>query len=210
MRFYLSNLRLTWPFERQEAIIAARFPEWRSGAVYRDELSVRKLKAHDADALTNRALMLRPTTRRGGTLYVPSLAVLAFTPADLAVVLAALGRRLDALVSLEDDTAVAPDGPMGDALEAFKSAVRRVGDYGKPGGIVSGERRAAAAKAGCERIRERWGMPSEEWSTEALCDEAGVSRPTAFQYLGRRSIAQRDYVIRQALAERNRSRRKQA
>ncbi len=83
-------------------------------------------------------------------------------------------------------------------------------NYGVAGGNTSGAIRSAAVKAGCERIRERWGMPSDLWSTSALCEEANVSRPTAFQYLGRRSIAQRNYEIALALAERNRSRRKQA
>ena len=213
MRFYLSNIRIRWPFERQEAVLATRFPDWRHGSIYRDDLPLRKRKAHEPDDLTSRAMMLRVTSRRqGSTVYVASLAVLAFTPGDLTDdVLLGLAARGDTLVSVEDDTTVPPDASpevIAEAVEAFKSAMRRVGDYGKPGGVVSGERRSAAARAGCERIRERWGMPSELWSTEALCEEAGVTRPTAFLYLGKRSIAQRNYEIALALAERNRARRK--
>ena len=213
LRFYLSNVRLTWPFARQEAVIAARFPDWLSGAVYRDDLPVRKRKAHSPDDLSQRAMMLRVTSRRrGSTVYVPSLAVLALTPDDLAGdVLPGLAARGDTLASIEDGTTVPPDASpdqIATALAAFRSAMRRVGDYGKPGGMVSGERRAAATKAACETVRERWGMPSDLWTIKDLDAESGVCRPSLLRYLGPRTDAQRAYELAKALAERNRSRRK--
>ena len=89
-------------------------------------------------------------------------------------------------------------------MKEFEKASRRVGDARKTGGMVSGERRSADVQVKCETIRDRWGM--KEWSTTALCKEAGISRPSAYKWLGGRDEARRKYQISLAVAERNRKR----
>lgn len=209
MKFYLSNIRPAWPFERQEAILDAKAPGWRGEAVYIDKLSARRRKAHGASFLTERALALRPNSRAdGGEFFVASLAVLDWSVRGLLGVLAALAANHMTLVSLECGTRVPPDdvAAAGSAVAEFERAIRRVGDAKKNGGLVSGGRRSLAVRARCEMIRERWGM--EEWTTNALCAEARVSRPSAYKWLGDRDDAKRKYQISRAIAERNRKRRK--
>jgi hypothetical protein len=76
------------------------------------------------------------------------------------------------------------------------------------GGMVSGEKRSAITKAACAAIAERWKMPSDKYPIKALLTEAGVSRPSAIQYLGPRKLAQWEYERSMAIAERDRNRRK--
>ena len=210
MRSYLSDLHAAWPIPRQEALLDAGAPGWRAASVYRDTVTKGQRKARSVAALTQRATLLRPTRRQAADdVYVAAWPVLAWTAADLLTVLAALSTRGATLIVLDTGTKVLPTAraaELAEVCQEFERACRRVGDYGKSGGIVSGERRAAAAKAGCERIKERWGLPSADYPTRALLDEAGVSRPTAIAYLGRREDAQRAHQKSQAVAERNRKR----
>lgn len=208
-KFYLSNIRAAWPIERQEALLDARAPGWREQSVYRDRLSAPKRKSHGASDLKQRATMLRPTRRGSGEdVTVAALPVLDWTVRGLLDVLTALSNRGSTLISLDCGTVMPPNSVPATvaAVNEFERAIRRIGDAGKIGGVVSGERRAAAAKAACEQIRPYWGLPSAEYPTADLLARYGVSRPTAIAYLGKRGDAQRAHQHAQAVAERNRKR----
>ena len=210
IRVYLSNIRTGWPIERQEAVLDAGLPGWRKGNVYRDILPPRKRRSHGAADLEMRIAILRPTRRATSeTVHVAALPCLAWSPGDFLGVLAGLSARNATLVCLDDGTTVPPNdaSAIARAAAAFDRALRRVGEGLKTGGMVSGERRSDVAQAKCATIRERWGMPNAEWTTTALCREAGVSKPTALKWLGPRDVAQRAYQIKLATAERNRKRK---
>lgn len=213
-RIYISNIRPTWPIAAQEAALDIGVPDWRKAGIYRDVLPPRSRQAHGAADLIERASMLRPTRRGGGeTVYVASLAVLAWTLTDFLAVLAALAERGSMLVSCAEGFTIGlPDATPADiakAADAFTQAIRRnSGEGPSKGGRISGERREARAKAACETIRERWALPSDQHPTLALLAEAGVSRATAKKHLGHRDKAQAAYIKAQAQAERNRARRK--
>lgn len=211
-RFYLSNIRKGWPVERQEAALDAAAPGWRKATVYRDVLPPRKRQSHGPADLIERASMLRPTRRRSNdTVTVAGVAPLAWTLPDFLAVLTALAARGDTLTDLDSGLSVPPDATASviqQAADTFERAIRRVGSYGKTGGQVSGERRSEVAKTACERIAERWKLPSEDYPTAALLAEAGVSRPTAIQYLGPRQRAQWEHQRSTETAARNRARRR--
>lgn len=211
-RIYLSDIHAEWPFARQEAELDAKLPGWRDGAVYRDVVKRMGRKHKAVSALTDRAVMLQPTRRRTGeTVTVAALPVLAWTARDMLDVLAALAARRATLASLNCGTTVPPDATPAQiqaAIEAFERAYRRKGDAHKSGGQVSGERRAAAAKAACEAMRPYWGLPSAEYPTKDLLARHGVSRPTAIAYLGPRLEAQRAHEKSLGTSQRNRARRR--
>jgi hypothetical protein len=209
-KFYLSNIRPAWPFERQEALLDAKAPGWRSGAVYRDALSARKRQGHGAADLKQRETMLRPTRRPAGEdVIVPALPVLDWSVRGLLAVLTALSERGSTLKSLDCGTIVPPNdvGAAAAAVAEFERACRRIGDPRQSGGIVSGERRAARAKAACEALSPYWRLPSADYPTASLLKKYGVSRPTAIAYLGPRGEAQRAYQHAISTAERNQARK---
>jgi hypothetical protein len=213
LRFYLSDIHSAWPFSRQEAAFDAAIPGWRDMAVYRDTLRRGQRKSKSVAALHERAILLRPTSRpRADTeeIYIAAWPVLAWSPRDLVKVLGALSQRGEILIDLDTGIRILPTATPQDvakACAAFELACNRFGDYGRSGGHVSGQRRAEVAKSGCERIRERWGLPSSDYPTAALLAEANVSRPTAIAYLGRREEAQRNHEKSRPTADRNRRRK---
>lgn len=210
-RAYLSNISPHWPFPKQEAALAAVVPN--GSPTYRDTLSIARRKAHVAADLTQRTAMLRRTTRQADneTIYVASLAVLAWTADDLTGVLAAAAERHATVVVLDAGLSIPPDAPMAvvhQALQEFARGRRRAyTELGRhAGGIISSQRRAERAKAGCERIADRWRLPTQDYPTPDLLREADVSRNTANQYLGRRPDAQKKHRNALAQAARNRAR----
>lgn len=209
MRVYLSNIRPQWPIERQEALLDERVPGWRSASIYRDILSraaiKRQGKLPDRDEF-----LLHPSSRPDGdTVYVPTLTNIAWTPSDFIAVLMRLAARHDTLVGLAEEVQVEPGKANVDEIrKAFQAATRRFSGVGVRGGEASGKRRADEALAKCEKIRERWGLPSTEWPTKVLCEEVNISRPTAIQYLGNRKKAQQIYQARLATIARNQARKK--
>lgn len=172
-------------------------PNWPNGVVvFRDELDARLRRGHSPKSLTQRAEMLRVTTRpKDDNIYVTSLAVLAWSVGDLMECLTlAVGRRTS--VHVLDTGLVIPPSPAAAVLyEATKAfEVGRKADLaqraGERGGIVSAQRRVETAKAGAESIRPYWGLSSVEYPTLELLERAGISRNTAKQYLGSRKAAQ--------------------
>lgn len=217
---YLSNIAAAWPAARQEALFAERIPGWPKGVeVYRDELPPRHRKSHSVENLTDRARMLRPTTRRRpaewDTIYVASAACLAWEPADYMRCVAAAHARNAQLVSLDAGRSISPDASsaeMADALAEFMSRRRYAqtepGRIGVAGGKAAGERRSADKKAAAMQIKDRWCLPTEDYPTNPLLASVKISRNTANLYLGKRPAAQRAHRLGLEQAERNRKRRK--
>lgn len=211
MRFYLSDIHGAWPFSRQEAALDAAYPDWRKGSVYRDTLKRGQRKSRSIVALVERESLLRKFSRaRPDEVVIAGWPPLAWSVSDLIPVLGAMSDKGYTLTDLDTKIVLTPDASPSEvaaACKAFELACRRKGEFGKTGGQVSGERRAAAARAGCDRIKERWKLPSRDHPTQDLLAEAGVSLPTAIAYLGRRIVAQRKQVLSEATAERNRKRK---
>ena len=195
IKAYISNISPAWPVERQEAMIAAAAP---TAPIFRDILDARDRRAHQPDRLVQRAMLLRPTRRRGGVFLAASPAVVDWTAEGLltcvteALARGASVRFLDTGLTIE-----ATSGPavLHQAVLAFAASRKRDAEVlrGKSGGKISGARRGADAKAKAETIRAEWRLPSEDHQTQALLDRAGISRNTAKKYLDKRSVAQRVY-----------------
>jgi hypothetical protein len=209
VKFYLSNIRPAWSFERQEKVLDAKAPGWRGGAVYRDTLSAARRKAHGAAYLTQRAMALRPSSRPdGGEFAVATLAILDWTVKGLLAVLAACAANRMTLVSVECGTRVPPNdvAAAGEAVAEFERAIRRTGDAKKSGGMVSGERRKLVADAACEAARPYWGLPTKEYTIAWISKQFDVSRPKLTDYLGPRKEAQARHKAGLKTAESNRAR----
>ncbi len=191
-RAYLSNINSMWPFRRQERVLAERVPGWPNVSVYRDEITPRQRQAHSPAALAGRAQMLRPSARNGGdTIYVASLAVLAWDGADFDAVMEALAQR--AATVWAGDLDIGFVAGLDGIRDAFRASRKRasVEARQKAGAQVSAAKRRAASDAGVERIRDRWPLPSSDWRTADLLAEAGVSRNTVNARLGGREMVQK-------------------
>lgn len=210
-RAYISNLSEHWTLPKQEAALAAALPP--GSPIYCDRLSTARRKARVPADLIQRASMLRRTKREpaGETIYVASLAVLAWTADDLSSVLAAISARHATLVALDTGLTIPPDAPMAvvaGAMQQFARGRRRVQtELGRrAGGVISAAHRSARAQAGCAKIADRWRLATEDYPTPGLLREADVSRNTANLYLGRRPDAQKKHRNALAQAARNRAR----
>ncbi len=192
---YLSDISPWWTMERQETALADVLP---GATIYRDHLDARARRAHDPASLQARAGLLRPTQAlaRDETIYVASLAILAWSEDDMRAVLNAIASRGAKLVSSE--------GIDSDSLEAWRQAKRqsRLEGAALRGSAVSAERRKAASLAGVALIKPFWPLPSKEYPTASLCEKSGLSLNTVKAHLGSRPIAQ--YNHRMKIARRRR------
>ena len=201
-RAYISTIAPGWTIERQEALLAERVPGWPRVTVYRDEPTARQRQAHQASGLLQRAAMLRSTKPRPGgeTIYCATLAVLAQGKVDFLAVLDAARARGATILPVDTGIAIGAAVPAEEAAAAYMAS-RLAGSQAKArqlGAVVSAAIRRARADDGCERIRERWGMPSDAWPTAALCAEAGapgnpLSYNSVVARLGGREKAQARY-----------------
>ena len=64
------------------------------------------------------------------------------------------------------------------------------------GSRISAEKKKATSKAAVSKIADRWPKASDEFPTQTLLTEAGVSLNTAKRYLGKRPIAQYKYQVK--------------
>lgn len=190
-RYYLNTLRPAWPVSRQESLLDDRFPNWREGQEYRDELPPRRRQTPSPDDLLDRASMLRPTSRRSAEqIVVASIAVLAVSQLDLVRVLAMAEARKATLIAIAEEVRLVPPytaEAIAETLTIFAMAIHRGRGNTRLGHLVSAERREARAKAACDLIKERWALPRSQFSDKALLAEAGVARATAVRHLGDRT-----------------------
>ena len=176
VKVYLSEVSAFWTFERQEAVLAAVLP---GAKVFRDVLDRRVRRAQSPASLLDREKLLRSTSSPDldETVYVASLAVLAWSLDDLRTVLAVLARRGARLVSMDDGDP--EDVPA--AWQAASAKARRAAG-GETGGNVTRRNMEAAYAPRVKAIAQRWG--DSAYSTAELLREAGVSRNTAIKYIG--------------------------
>lgn len=170
-KVYRSNL--TWrTLDYQDSILAPAVPGWPDVPIYTGE-----------DDLQN---LLRPTTRKSiDDLYMASLAILAKHEDKFKKHFDALVKKFR-VIAVEEGIDWKTSGPQ--AVKAWKLARKK--DSGKHGGTISAERKKAETKEAIELIRDRWPLPSKEWPTSVLLDEADISLNTAKAHLGKRPIAQ--------------------
>lgn len=199
LKVYLSNISPLWPLGRQEKVLAPLVPGWPDVPTYCDTLSANVRKAHNAGSLLQRASMLRPTARRPGdeTVYVASLACLAWGVADFSNVLAAMSDRDTSLVVIDTNTTIPPDAGarvLAAAVKAFVAAKRSVTGGGPiVGALASAAMRRAETNDAIRKIEGRWKLPTKDYPTWQLLTEAQLSRNTVVDRLGKRPDAQRRY-----------------
>jgi len=205
-RAYISTIAPGWPVEQQEALLAECVPGWPDGVViFRDEPDARQRQGHSLDVLSDRAGLLRKNSPRkaGETILCATLAVLAWGKADFLTVLDAARSRRAIILPVDTGEAIGLDTPAEDAVAAYMAS-RLAGSQAKSrqvGAAVSAAVRRKRADEGAERIRDRWPLPSSEWSTAELRRIAGepgapIAYNTLVDRLGPREEAQRKHQIK--------------
>lgn len=203
-RVYLSEISRWWTIERQTEVLSAAIDGWpKSVQVYTDLVHEKDRRSRCADLLTARQDALRPTGRpTQPSLYVASLAVLAWTEDDLINVVSGIIERGWMLFSVDDHHSFGSPSPaqtvrfVAERASLIWKGARiksRLEGAAKRGGAVSARVRGDRVSAGVEKIKDRWPLPSSEWSTAALLAEAGVSRNGVNARLGGREKAQIRY-----------------
>lgn len=136
--------------------------------------------------------LFRSTTRKTEDRYhVDSLAVLARKEDEFRKFLAEAKKRKAQIVSREDNQTFNVNGNCENLVKWWKDA-RRNGTA-KIGGRISANRKKAISAEGIAKINDRWPLPSKEWPTSVLLEEAGLSLNTVKSILGPRPIAQYNY-----------------
>jgi hypothetical protein len=182
---YISNVFPWWTIERQKAILASAVPGWPSDvAVFEDDINTRQRRNREVDRLTDRSEMLRPTSRKEpDTIYLASLAVLAWEENDLRTVVETIMGRDGTIVVIDDGVTITKAVALPQIVKSWNIARRksRIAGAQKKGARVSAERRKAITAQGIEKIRPYWGMPAEEWPTRKLREMAGTEiKPMAY------------------------------
>jgi hypothetical protein len=192
---YFSNISAAWPMNRQQALVG------QHERTYADKLGPTAIRRQQADALKERASLLRPTSRREGERIVfASWAVLAFDAQDLGGVIKAAAARQATLHAVHENETIEPTEAGELVAEVITRFSRRVrsGSRGRTRKEIAAEIEEAT-KARCALIAEDW--PKRERSTPELLALAGVKpgKPMAYAtaclYLGKRPKAQREYEI---------------
>lgn len=196
-KLYKSTICQQWPISRQDEVFAAVYYD-KFPPVFQDIVKPYKRKP---EFLTDRANMLRPTSRRNDDAFVTaSLACLAFDADDLLCVLTAAGERGASIIDLSAGITIKPratNGELAKAAQIFAQArmKERALERGKPGGDASGKKRSGEAKAGCALIEDKW--PNPKYETADLLAEAKCVYGTAVKILGRRPIAIANFIAAQ-------------
>lgn len=136
--------------------------------------------------------LLRATTRKTeDKIFVVSFGVIADNEKDLREFAKLCKARKTEVCSAEGQTVWRWYNSVNVLVEWWRNA-RRNGSS-KIGARKSADNKKALAKAAAEKIADRWPMSSDEWPTDKLLKEAGISLNTVKVYLGKRPIAQHNY-----------------
>lgn len=197
LRAYVSNLSKVWPEAEQRRVISEWVQRVQPGAKppeYRDILTRRGLQSRKPELLTDRAAMLRPTSRRADeTIVVAALGCLAVSPADLAAVIAAASARRATLDVVADGLTIPPDPPAAvlAAVLAVWERRRRQGLH--EAGRMAGQRAAVAKRR--EKVTAALALVDQAWATDApladLVALSGLTSKTLYKHLGPRADARR-------------------
>lgn len=185
---YISDICKRWPLNEQLAAIKAA----GIGSVYQDELNLKRGQYLKPDLLTERAILLKPSSRNGNTtIVVQSLGVLACNTEDLMNVLDLAAERGAAIYDLSANFTIGPRpnaATQRQAIKVFEQAKQADKNLsrGQAGGIKSGKVRKARIAAAIDLIRARW--PNPDYETSDLLKEAKLPYNTAANRLGRRPL----------------------
>ncbi len=196
---YASNILRHLPLEAQRKVLAGVEKPYET---YEDILKPRHLKAHSPDALKERAMLLRPTSRKGHEemIYVASLGVLGgWTAEDCLKALGAAGARNATVVALDSGRHIPPTATgaeLAEAISEFVAARRRQQTTG--GRLAAAAARKAGTAARAALIADDWHRADVD--TDVLLLRAGrtlkrkvkvvpMAYRTAVQHLGRRPTA---------------------
>lgn len=191
---YLSELNHWWTIERQRELLIERLPIFLNVdkmQVYTDVIDpkARRSRRPERKFLAAREDMIRPTSRPSTCIiYVASAAVLGWNEDDVRAFQAKLPTRIT-VHSVEEGRFIT------DLVKEWKvaRAKSRLEGAAKRGAAISAKVRGERAAAGVRKIADRWPLPSSEWSTAKLLEEAGVSRNAVNARLGGREKAQARY-----------------
>lgn len=185
----------------QESKIVAQmaFKLFLSNYTYRTPLQqeatfakVRELDGAPLYTPEDLAILFRPSTRKvSDTLVAASVACFAKTEEAFIELLTNCRYKGTRLEGLEEPFQWRPGQSNAGAVRAWREA--RSKGSAVIGGRISAERKEAASKEAVEKIRDRWPLPSQDWRTEDLLNEAELSYNTAIKFLGKRPIAQYNY-----------------
>ena len=197
IKAYISPISPWWTEERQLQLLAERVDGWNRALVFRDDLTLTERRAHRPEALIARAQMLRPTQRRNAeTIYVASLAVLAWSEDDYLAVLHAATARNAMIVAIDENVVIQPHPKRVlwtgyvDAWKAARTKSRLEG-AARRGAAVSAERRLERSKAGIEKIKRFWALPSKDYPMRKLEELSGLSWNTIKAHMPEpRAVAQ--------------------
>src|SRR5579859_2512573 len=144
-KIYLSNILRQWTLDAQRKALAGVPPPVER---YEDVLKPRALKAHSPADLTERAELLRRTSRRRGaeTIYVASLGVLAWQAEDFMACLGGAAARHATIEALDTGRKIPPTATakeLAEALSEFLASRRR---HQTTGGRLAGVQASRALR----------------------------------------------------------------
>lgn len=136
-------------------------------------------------------IVLRQTTRRTKTvLHVISLAIIADKEKDFLNFMR-FAWNFDFTIASINEGIFKPSHTLNKILAVWK--VARKNGAAKIGAKISADRKKYYSERQAEKIKDRWSLPSKEWPTKVLLEEAHISLNTAKAWLGKRPIAQYNY-----------------
>jgi hypothetical protein len=197
---YISDVFPPWTMTQQELVLAA-IPGWpEKVVVYRDHLDRLQWRGKNANSLTDRAELLRTTSRKEpNRIYVASLAILAWEENDFRAVVDAVMAHDGMITSVDDKFTISRDVSLDQAVSAWNKSRKRSRTIHvkSKGARISAERKKAIAAIGVAKIKQYWGMSADEWPTPLLRQMAGSpGKPMAYntivEHLGvGRSVARK-------------------
>jgi len=189
-----------WGWSIQDQIAALRQAGiLEADKLYTDELTAARAKRPaqvHPEWLEQRAVMLKPTGRKGGeTIGVASLLVLGIDEADLVDALAKAAARQATVKPVDSGSDIGPsDGALGmsaaiaDWRRAKRDAQTKPGRH--LGNVAAAEKAKARSLAKLPEARRLWARPTEEISSVEIGERVGLSVKSLYKYLGRREVAQ--------------------
>lgn len=170
----------TWTWRtltHQEQVLAPAVPGWPNVPVYIDHEGLNSL--------------FRPTTRKTiDTIYIASVGLLGTEEECVENIAREFMKRGWRLIAIEEKIDW-KKLTVREVLDAWQYA--RINGAARVGGRISAQNRKARIKAGTDKIKERWRLPSNLWPTKILLEEIDVSLNSVKSVLGSRLIAQKNY-----------------
>ncbi|GBQ32015.1 hypothetical protein AA13594_2249 [Gluconacetobacter azotocaptans DSM 13594] len=167
--------------------------------IYHDTMTAADKRGRRVSALSERAAMLRPTSRKAGNdvIGVATIRALALNGGpDLIAVLMAAAERGATVHALAEELEVPPGAPLAlirDAASAWDTGRRNA--QTAEGRAIGTQRASEAAAARRQRAlaiaRPLWVLPTNEITSQEIATRAGVSIATLHNHLGGRRAAQR-------------------